>query len=585
MKRNLQRALFLPANRTVLFDTENLRVNDMEHTVEEKYYKNFIYRIFKKMSTRVVPDPAAYSGNNLLYNSIWKALYLINEINVITILYPEPDSDITPHELKERFEFMRSRNLAHHLMEDNQISNFEAVIEKFDINPFNSNFLASNSVLLDAFCDRYYPRSGFDGCGSTFGHTYHFKTSYWNTEFPKGGLKYCFGRLDWVTIDIYQMRTSIDYTLYSGEFRPFLANKIIYLEEEFNPDANRLMLENHNEFAEFAQAKGYELIYLPKYMNSLGFTALLNDSLQYFYPLLKVDIQQLSEFIALNLGTVDWNAHLLTILNLPALRSPALVVVPDRIHEINPQQLSTFWFEDDFENRIFKFFKAMAPAGSLPQVMYHLRPGDNKPKSADETFFDEGNKLAADVLAKIETLKSMGMQTLVAEIALRLIGNLDDQSVKALGISSKTEVIKMLDQPVSRLRVEWTSKYDVEISLPEYGNMVVDMPRLPKAVFLLFLNHPEGIKFCDLDQHEAELLQLYSRISNLADSSEMRANVARLVDPMDNSINVNCSRIKSAFVKLIDDKLAKNYYITGWRGDPRVISIDRNLVEIVDRWA
>lgn len=45
-----------------------------------------------------------------------------------------------------------------------------------------------------------------------------------------------------------------------------------------------------------------------------------------------------------------------------------------------------------------------------------------------------------------------------------------------------------------------------------------------------------------------------------------------------NSINEKCARIRSAFVKEFKEGLAKNYFVTGKRGEIKKISLPRDLV-------
>jgi len=52
-----------------------------------------------------------------------------------------------------------------------------------------------------------------------------------------------------------------------------------------------------------------------------------------------------------------------------------------------------------------------------------------------------------------------------------------------------------------------------------------------------------------------------------------------MTDPLNNSINEKCSRIRAAFLEVIADDLAQNYYVTGKRGEPKKIMLDRSLVE------
>lgn len=55
-------------------------------------------------------------------------------------------------------------------------------------------------------------------------------------------------------------------------------------------------------------------------------------------------------------------------------------------------------------------------------------------------------------------------------------------------------------------------------------------------------------------------------------------SIEDVTNPCLNSINEKCARIRSAFVSRFDDNLAKNYYIFGWRGFEKKISLDRKLV-------
>lgn len=52
---------------------------------------------------------------------------------------------------------------------------------------------------------------------------------------------------------------------------------------------------------------------------------------------------------------------------------------------------------------------------------------------------------------------------------------------------------------------------DYRFLLPDYGNKEVQLSPIHKALYLLFLNHPEGIEFKNLVDHREELLSLYRK--------------------------------------------------------------------------
>ena len=79
-----------------------------------------------------------------------------------------------------------------------------------------------------------------------------------------------------------------------------------------------------------------------------------------------------------------------------------------------------------------------------------------------------------------------------------------------------------------------------------------------------------------------ELTALYWDLIESDDEENVKATVARVTDPFSNAINEHCSRIKTAFTLKFEPSLASNYYINGKRGEPKRISLPRNMVEWSD---
>lgn len=117
-----------------------------------------------------------------------------------------------------------------------------------------------------------------------------------------------------------------------------------------------------------------------------------------------------------------------------------------------------------------------------------------------------------------------------------------------------------------------------EILLPDYNNMVIKMEPLVKAVFFLFLKHPEGIVFKYLPDYREELIYIYRDLRPLGLDDRSLHSIEDVTNPCLNSINEKCARIRAAFVNKFDEHLAKNYFITGERGEAKKITLDRKLV-------
>ena len=120
---------------------------------------------------------------------------------------------------------------------------------------------------------------------------------------------------------------------------------------------------------------------------------------------------------------------------------------------------------------------------------------------------------------------------------------------------------------------------DFKIILPDYDNMEIHLTPLPKAVYFLFLRHPEGILFKNLPDYRDELLDIYSQLTGRKCDREIKRSIKDVTDQTKNSINEKCARIKEAFVSQFHDDIAQNYFITGKRGEPKTITLPRHLVE------
>ena len=136
----------------------------------------------------------------------------------------------------------------------------------------------------------------------------------------------------------------------------------------------------------------------------------------------------------------------------------------------------------------------------------------------------------------------------------------NDLLLRAIGVSVLEELrIEAAKSRLSRLLVT----KDYRIILVDYGNKEVEMTPVHKAVYLLFLNHPEGIEFKKLCEYRNELLGYYMATAKLMDKQTIAESVDMLVDPLNNSIIEKCSRIKSIFLNMMDLYTANYYIISG----------------------
>lgn len=168
----------------------------------------------------------------------------------------------------------------------------------------------------------------------------------------------------------------------------------------------------------------------------------------------------------------------------------------------------------------------------------------------DYDFETERERMMQEIRKRIERLRELG----VDELALR----------------------KLLEKEDTLSRLVITRDY--RIILPDYHNMEIEMTPLPKAVFLLFLKHEEGIPFKFLSDYEEELRTIYMQLTDRVQTEVIDKSIQALCDPTQNAINEKCARIREAFVSKFDERLAQYYFVTGKRGESKRIQLQRNLV-------
>ena len=163
----------------------------------------------------------------------------------------------------------------------------------------------------------------------------------------------------------------------------------------------------------------------------------------------------------------------------------------------------------------------------------------------------------------------------------------NDLLLRSIGVSVLEKL--RIEAAKSRLSRMLITK-DYRIILVDYDNKEVELQPVHKAVYLLFLTHPEGIEFKRLGEYREELMRYYMATAKLLDKEKIVEGVDHLVNPLDNAINEKCSRIKKVFLDMMDEYTANYYIISGhtqkrfagssriWYERLKVITLPRELV-------
>lgn len=340
---------------------------------------------------------------------------------------------------------------------------------------------------------------------------------------------------------------------------PFTPNvhDVIYVENEYDPAINGYIQKHYEEIKQQFLSRKATFIYLPKLCGQ----EVSKEVLHYMFPFL----QQESSFVNGDLTIETLKSHILS----GSIEGPALIHFVQMEAE-NPSSYhytyrplvadSSVPLSEQFEKYLkYLTFSYRGESGTSFNAL-------SKPKNQDDVadhYFNDGND---NVL-----FANKSIDDLTIEIQQRII----ELRKRGVQLHLLNELVE--EQPtLSRLVIT----KDFRIFLPDYNNMEITMSPLPKAVYLLFLKHPEGISFKQLRDYYTELLDIYKQISNRVIESNIENSIRDLTDPTKNSINEKCARIREAFLKQFDSAYAQHYYITGKHSEPKKITLPRELVEL-----
>lgn len=315
----------------------------------------------------------------------------------------------------------------------------------------------------------------------------------------------------------------------------------LYVESSYNKEFNSYIREHYTRLVDIFNNANYGFIYLPELLKSEDF----NQIVAYNRPYLK-QLESEEQIQQIYNALLDENEHqedggFFFLYNNQRVNK----IVHFNIELFDEDKVLKNYLINDWESRF----------SNNNEVLYSLNePLAHYSYSLDYDF--EAEEIAEDIEIKIARLYERGAIELIAEIIERVQEKIYEETLSTLYIND-----------------------DYRFYLKDYGMKEVKIGPLAKSLYILYLKHPEGIRFKELIEYRDELLSIYVTISSREDLDEMKQSIIALTSPESNSINENSSRIKEAFVKQITGDLASEYYITGGRGKKKLIHLDRSLVE------
>jgi len=379
---------------------------------------------------------------------------------------------------------------------------------------------------------------------------------------------------------------------------------IIYYEKQFHPLLNSVMSRLSDQWNNLFPRSKYTLVYFPRFWDRVPWgNPLMSEQFRYYQPEYRIE----------SLANLAGAKRMLSAPHFMQVLYRGLEEMLDRsdlpeacfilggregillVKDVTNKEKDALTQADPLrflESQLLILLSKMLQSepysnfteilATEPLMSYcKIRPEEEHP-DPEEEFEKASEHVDLEIREELELKLEGENPGVVLGLLVHILEHIKKES-PAMGMEIEDllrKQIKTSNRPLSVLQLKTThAGYDYKILLPDY-DLEIDMPQLPKALYLLFLRHPEGIYLHDLPDFYDELLNIYSKIASISDSKVLSNNISRLVDMTDNSVHVNCARIKRAFLSRIDDRIAHHYYVQGKRGERKKVDLPVEYIEI-----
>lgn len=213
----------------------------------------------------------------------------------------------------------------------------------------------------------------------------------------------------------------------------------------------------------------------------------------------------------------------------------------------------------------------------LNEKLEHARERAQEEGEVKIALIDDLRDAEGRELAQAERMRNQFL-VVIGQLVLNYVSLTHDDPRQLLGETlAGTMPLIFAPQELSSLQFDG----NLSLFLPQYKNAEIRLHPLSKAIYILFLLHPEGIELRSIDRYRDELEQIYDIVMPNRDIDAGRDIIDNVLNPATGTLQQNLSRIKRFFRTVImDDEVAAKYYITGHRGAPYGIALPRNLVRL-----
>ena len=367
---------------------------------------------------------------------------------------------------------------------------------------------------------------------------------------------------------------------------PFKPDKsqVIYVESNYNEQANRFITDNYHDLRQWFEYRGYEFIYLPMLFKDDE----LKRKVLYYAPYLETKI------VADKSLRSSYLLNFLSSSHLGEAVKPSILFGPERCGDEWLFQACELPLSGVASKDIIQLMDAVSSrtlfvnesCAMSDNVLMNYQPSseprssmsiesDEKRSALKRSFFSKMVDRIQGELFEDDVEEYTPLHDEVAEILESLENNVKKLRLQGVTLSAIHEFIDK-QEPLSPLVIT----EDLRIFLPAYNNIEIELSAQRKALYFLFLNHPEGIVLQHLEEYHKELMNYYKQTNGGVVTPRMEESIKKLETYGNNQLNVVITRIREAFCSKFDERLARHYFISGERGQAYKIGLPQALI----RW-
>lgn len=360
---------------------------------------------------------------------------------------------------------------------------------------------------------------------------------------------------------------------------------VVYIEREYDELINNYIEKHLTHLQEICKKQGVLFLYIPRFYSSLP------------YSMLKYYIGKELSY-STKIHTYDILSSILSNIELSQVQEPSFLFTGSADNECIAYAIGQ---DTSLLGKVFASKKEKYIERSINQILSNvsLVYGDVLPQiEQDLTYEDYDDEepvtrfRVSDSGTRFRVSGSGTKSEISDEMLEKILDELefdDDEDfnsnaceqaqkfvARLLHKGFTKETIWALLAPMKELSPIKITR-DFRILLTSY-NMEIELPPVQKAVYLLFLKHPNGINFKDMLDYQDELFHIYRKIAIRGVRQKHVETITDLVNPLSNSMNEKCSIIKKRVTALLDDELARHYYISGGKGEIKKINISPTMI-------